>query len=115
MQLCRELLAHSCHFVAVVVGSHQTTAIIVNDCRISICAGYERCRWAMREGSSRLMLLFRFEPQYTGTVPQKLPPLVDARLSDETKELMSYAHISHTKAVAAEWRSTFRRSHVPRL
>ena len=62
-----------------------------------------------------MMLLFRFEPQYTGTVPQKLPPLVDARLSDETKELMSYAHISHTKAVAAEWRSTFGRSHVPRL
>lgn len=74
-----------------------------------------RRRWAMREGSSRLMLIFRFEPQYTGTLPEQLPPLVDARLSDETKELMSFAHINYTKAVAAEWHATLPRGHAPRL
>ena len=69
----------------------------------------------MREGSSRLMLIFRFEPQYTANLPERLPPLVYARLSDETKELMSFAHINHTKGVAAEWHATLARLHLPRL
>ena len=29
------------------------------------------------------------------------------RLSDETVELMQYAHITHTKQVAMEWRKLF--------
>ena len=57
--------------------------------------------WAMAEGRMRQMLLFRFEPQHTGTLPPELPPEVLARLSDQTKELMAFAHISHTKEVAA--------------
>lgn len=69
----------------------------------------------MREGSSRLMMIFRYEPQHTGNLPEKLPPLVYARLSDQTKELMSFAHINHTKDVAIEWHTTFVRNYVPRL
>ena len=63
--------------------------------------------WAMVEGRMRQMLLFRFEPQHTGTLPPELPPEVLARLSDQTKELMAFAHISHTKEVAAGWRDSF--------
>ena len=40
-------------------------------------------------------------------VPTLPPPPVLERLSDETVELMQYAHITHTKQVAMEWRKLF--------
>ena len=47
------------------------------------------------------------EPQWSGVVPTPPPPPVLERLSDETVELMQYAHITHTKQVAMEWRKLF--------
>ena len=47
------------------------------------------------------------EPQWSGVVPTLPPPPVLERLSDETVELMQYAHITHTKQVAMEWRKLF--------
>ena len=50
----------------------------------------------------RCMIAFGYEPQYTGSVP-----LVEewmAGLSEQTKELMEYGHISHTKQIAMAWR-----------
>lgn len=61
----------------------------------------------MNEGTSRLMLIFRFDPQHNGALPEQLPPAVEARLSDETRELMQFAHVTHTKSCALEYRQTF--------
>eukprot|EP01051_Picozoa_sp_SAG22_P008033 SAG22_NODE_591_length_8819_cov_3.667737_4_plen_73_part_00 len=63
--------------------------------------------WAMREGSSRLMIIFRFDPQYSATLPEKLPLAVASRLSAQTIELMSFAHVMHTKQVALGYREHF--------
>ena len=61
----------------------------------------------------RRILALRYGTQYSGTQPLlKLPPQVAARLSDTTRELMSYAHITHTKNVAMEYRIS---SAAPRL
>ena len=61
----------------------------------------------------RRILALRYGTQYSGTQPLlKLPPQVAARLSDTTQELMSYAHITHTKNVAMEYRIS---SAAPRL
>ena len=38
----------------------------------------------------------------TGSVPPSEPWM--ERLTDETRELLQYAHISHTKQVAMDWR-----------
>ena len=38
----------------------------------------------------------------TGSVPPSEPWM--ERLTDETQELLQYAHISHTKQVAMDWR-----------
>eukprot|EP01047_Picozoa_sp_COSAG01_P055948 COSAG01_NODE_6286_length_3753_cov_2.422003_3_plen_160_part_00 len=63
--------------------------------------------WAMRPGSKRLMLIFRWEPQHTASIPSWMPPEIEARLSDETLELAQFAHVLHTKKVALGWRRTF--------
>jgi hypothetical protein len=63
--------------------------------------------WAMREGSSRLMLIFRFDPQHNGSLAEQLHPAVEARLSDDTRELMQFAHVTHTKKCALAYRNTF--------
>ena len=64
-------------------------------------------------GRLRRFLVLRYGTQYSGTQPLlKLPPQVAARLSDTTQELMSYAHITHTKNVAMEYRIS---SAAPRL
>jgi hypothetical protein len=72
--------------------------------------------WAMRPGSQRLMLIFRFEQQHTPSLPTWMPPEIEARLSDATRELAQFAHVLHTKRVALGWRRTFPpQSHAPRL
>ena len=63
--------------------------------------------WMMLPGRARQLVLFRYEPQYSGSVPEQLPAAVEARLSEETLELMQYAHITHTKKVALGWREHF--------
>eukprot|EP01051_Picozoa_sp_SAG22_P016841 SAG22_NODE_2471_length_2534_cov_1.657495_3_plen_169_part_00 len=50
---------------------------------------------------------FRYEFQFAGAVPAALPPAVAERLSDHTKVLMEYAHVLHTKPLAADWVQTF--------
>lgn len=70
--------------------------------------------WAMRPGSKRLMLIFRFEHQHTASLPTWMPPEIEARLSDETKELAAFAHVLHTKQVAIGWCKNFLESQ-PRL
>lgn len=53
----------------------------------------------------RRFLVLRYGVQYSGTQPLlKLPPRVAAQLSDQTRELMAYAHITHTKSLAMEYR-----------
>jgi ectoine hydroxylase-related dioxygenase (phytanoyl-CoA dioxygenase family) len=53
----------------------------------------------------RRFLVLRFGPQYSGSQPlETLPAAVSARLSDTTRELMAYAHITHTKPLAMDYR-----------
>ena len=53
----------------------------------------------------RRFLVLRYGVQYSGTQPLlKLPPQVAAKLSGRTQELMAYAHITHTKSLAMEYR-----------
>lgn len=53
----------------------------------------------------RRFLVLRYGVQYSGTQPLlKLPSQVAAQLSDQTRELMAYAHITHTKSLAMEYR-----------
>ena len=61
-----------------------------------------------KPGRKRNMIVFGYEPQYVGLVPpdESDEPWM-ARLSEETKELMQYAHITHTKKIAMDWRSGF--------
>ena len=54
---------------------------------------------------------FRYGFHFSGPVPAELPRAVSQRLSGETKALMEYAHVLHTKPLAAEWVKTF----YPRL
>ena len=56
-------------------------------------------------GSCRNMVAFGYEPQYIGAVPPAEPWM--AGLSEKTRELMEYAHITHTKQTAMGYRQTF--------
>ena len=72
--------------------------------------------YGMAEGRQRQIIIFRYEPQHTATLPAQIPPQVMARLSDTTKELMAFAHVTHTKQVVARWHDSFAQpSHQPRL
>ena len=51
--------------------------------------------------------------QHVGTVPAELPAEVISRLSNETKALMEYAHVLHTKPLVASWAQSF--IHSPKL
>jgi hypothetical protein len=52
----------------------------------------------------RRFLVLRYGMQYAGAQPLlKLPPGVAAGLSATTRELMAYAHITHTKDVAMDY------------
>ena len=53
-------------------------------------------------GRCRSMIVLGYEPQYTGSVPADEEWM--ANLSEQTKELMEYGHISHTKKIAMAWR-----------
>jgi hypothetical protein len=60
--------------------------------------------WAPRDRLRRFLVL-RFGMQYSGSQPLlNLPPQCRERLSDTTRELMDYAHITHTKQIAMEYR-----------
>ena len=61
--------------------------------------------------SGEQVLEFRYGFHFSGPVPAELPRAVSQRLSGETKALMEYAHVLHTKPLAAEWVKTF----YPRL
>ena len=53
----------------------------------------------------RRFLVLRYGPQYSGSQPlERLPAAVAARLDGTTRELMEYAHITHTKSLAMEYR-----------
>ena len=48
------------------------------------------------------------ELQFSGVAPDiHVPPPVWARLSEETRSLMEYAHVLHTKPLAAGWVDSF--------
>ena len=54
-------------------------------------------------GRCRNMIVFGYEPQYAGAKPPTGASWMTG-LRDETKELLQYAHITHTKGIATEWR-----------
>ena len=58
-------------------------------------------------GRGTMRIGFHYSYQYAGAVPAELPSEVVSRLSDETKALMEYGHVLHTKPLAAAWAQTF--------
>ena len=105
----------------VVPGSHRSEferpqGCVPNSCvRVGpICAGdVVLIPEALTRGAVRgkQVLEFRYGFQYSGAAPAELPATVSERLSDDTKMLMGYAHVLHTKPMANEWVETF----YPRL
>ena len=58
-------------------------------------------------GYGTMRIGFNYSYQYAGTMPAELPAEVVSRLSKETKMLMEYAHVLHTKPLAAAWAQSF--------
>ena len=64
-------------------------------------------------GYGTMRIGFNYSYQYAGMMPAELPAEVVSRLSEETKMLMEYAHVLHTKPLAAAWAQSF--ANVPKL
>ena len=73
---------------------------------VLLAGGLTRGAMPWAGAGKRQLLVLRYELQFSGVAPD-MPPPVWARLSEETRSLMEYAHVLHTKPLAADWVDSF--------
>ena len=73
---------------------------------VLLAGGLTRGAMPWAGAGKRQLLVLRYELQFSGVAPD-VPPPVWARLSEETRSLMEYAHVLHTKPLAAGWVDSF--------